>query len=58
MARRKAHKPTGTLQRFVARAISDRSTIIWRVRMQVKSSRAFAKAAIAAVKRGRAKGLR
>lgn len=52
-------KTTGTLRRFVARAISDASKRFYRNgRVSRIHAHTYAEAAIAAVKRGKARGLR
>lgn len=56
---RKAHKPQRSLVSFVTRGVSDRCFTFTRgYREAAEFSRAIALAAMRAVKRGRAKGLR
>jgi len=54
----KRKKPVGTLRRFVARAISDKTKSFLGARTKAKTAHALAGTAIAAVKRGKARGLR
>lgn len=56
MPRRKVRKSSGSLLRFVTRAVSDRTKSLFGVRM--RKARPIAKAAMRAVVRGKRKGLR